>query len=171
MWPQKCNNLCKSQKKISLHHKTIICTPTPNQNENAKTTAPSNFDAEAFGDMFSTLYNRIWSSANSFFRNRQKFACFLEHWPEILIAVNWQWSLGKNSSLSKNWDYWEIAENMVKMHNLVNKSCCKPRLQSKSPLSKKLRLLRKTENFSNHAIFISKVDWHNECSQKLFLSQ
>ena len=34
-------------------------TPTPNQNENAKTTARSNFDAEAFGDMFSTLYNRI----------------------------------------------------------------------------------------------------------------
>ena len=34
-------------------------TATPNQNENAKTTAPSNFDAEAFGDMFSTLYNQI----------------------------------------------------------------------------------------------------------------
>ena len=32
-------------------------TPTPNQNENAKTTARSNFDAEAFGDIFSTLYN------------------------------------------------------------------------------------------------------------------
>ena len=91
--------------------------------------------------------------------------------PIILVSVNWQWSQEKNRSLSKNWDYWEIAENMVKMHNLVNKSCCKPRLQSKSPLSKKLRLLRKTENFSNHAIFISKVDWHNECSQKLFLSQ
>ena len=24
MWPQKCKNLCKSQKKNSLHHKTII---------------------------------------------------------------------------------------------------------------------------------------------------
>ena len=34
-------------------------TATPNQNENAKTMAPSNFDAEAFGDMFSTLYNQI----------------------------------------------------------------------------------------------------------------
>ena len=46
------------------YHRTITLdispyTPTPNQNENAKTTAPSNFDAEAFGDMFSTLYNRI----------------------------------------------------------------------------------------------------------------
>ena len=128
-------------------------------------------NSEGSGDVSSTQYNQIWSSANSFFRNRQKFACFLEHWPEILIAVNWQWSLGKNSSLSKNWDYWEIAENMVKMHNLVNKSCCKPRLQSKSPLSKKLRLLRKTEIFLNHTIFISKFVWHNEYSQKIFLNQ
>ena len=150
---------------------TRQCTPPPFLNKNGSTGTDYNFNVKPFGDMFSTQYNQIWSSANSFFRNRQKFACFLERWPEILIAVNWQWSLGKNSSLSKNWDYWEIAENMVKMHNLVNKSCCKPRLQSKSPLSKKLRLLRKTENFSNHAIFLSKVDWHNECSQKLFLSQ
>ena len=37
----------------------FLVTAMPNQNENAKTTAPSNFDAEAFGDMFSTLYNRI----------------------------------------------------------------------------------------------------------------
>ena len=41
---------------VSLY---VDFTPTPNQNENAKTTARSNFDAEAFGDMFSTLYNRI----------------------------------------------------------------------------------------------------------------
>ena len=34
-------------------------TAMPNQKENVKTTAKSNFDAEAFGDMFSTLYNRI----------------------------------------------------------------------------------------------------------------
>ena len=153
-------------KPTSLHN-----TPEPRPLKKGTFDSNAAINSEGSGDMSSTQYNQIWSSANSFFRNRQKFACFLEHWPEILIAVNWQWSLGKNSSLSKNWDYWEIAENMVKMHNLVNKSCCKPRLQSKSPLSKKLRLLRKTENFSNHAIFISKVDWHNECSQKLFLSQ
>ena len=44
---------------VSLLKNIVINTPTPNQNENAKTTARSNFDAEAFGDMFSTLYNRI----------------------------------------------------------------------------------------------------------------
>ena len=38
------------------------------------------------------------------------------------------------------------------IHNLVNKSCCKQRLQWKSHLSKKLRLLRKSENFLNHMI-------------------
>ena len=90
--------------KISLQksYKRTISddTPPPNQKENVKITPDSNFDAEAFGDIFSTLYNQIWSLANSFFRNRQKFACFLEHWPETLIAVNWQWCVGKNFSLS-----------------------------------------------------------------------
>ena len=47
--------------------------------------------------------------------------------PIILVSVNSQWSPRKNSSLSKNWDCWEIAENMVKLHNLVNKSCYKPK--------------------------------------------
>ena len=37
----------------------LLFTAMPNQKENVKTTAPSNFDAEAFGDMFSTLYNQI----------------------------------------------------------------------------------------------------------------
>ena len=168
-----CTSLYANFRKKNLIRYVLWKVFTPEPRPLKKGTFDSNaaINSEGSGDMSSTQYNQIWSSANSFFRNRQKFACFLEHWPEILIVVNWQWSLGKNSSLSKNWDYWEIAENMVKMHNLVNKSCCKPRLQSKSPLSKKLRLLRKTENFSNHAIFISKVDWHNECSQKLFLSQ
>ena len=98
----------------------------------AKTSEKGNFWHER-RDQFRRFWGHVlitiqsnWSSANSFFRNRQKFACFLELWPEILIAVNWQWSPGKNPSLSKNWDYWKIAENMVKMHNLVNKSCCKP---------------------------------------------
>ena len=130
-----------------LSVKDIKYTPEPRPLKKGTFDSNAAINSEGSGDMSSTQYNQIWSSANSFFRNRQKFACFLEHWPEILIAVNWQWSLGKNSSLSKNWDYWEIAENMVKMHNLVNKSCCKPRLQSKSHLSKKLRLPRKTENF------------------------
>ena len=76
-------------------------TPTPNQNENAKTTAPSNFDAEAFGDMFSTLYNRIWSSANSFFRNnrvRPFFACLLEHWLTYSPQCSLNWSVLQNFS-------------------------------------------------------------------------
>ena len=53
-------NMITTINKIS-YFGSRVCgnTPTPNQNENAKTTAPSNFDAEAFGDMFSTLYNRI----------------------------------------------------------------------------------------------------------------
>ena len=93
-------------------------TPEPRPLKKGTFDSNAAINSEGSGDMSSTQYNQIWSSANSFFRNRQKFACFLEHWPEILIAVNWQWSLGKNSSLSKNWDYWEIAENMVKMHNL-----------------------------------------------------
>ena len=105
---------------------SAIVTPEPRPLKKGTFDTNAAINSEGSGDMSSTQYNQIWSSANSFFRNRQKFACFLEHWPEILIAVNWQWSLGKNSSLSKNWDYWEIAENMVKMHNLVNKSCCKP---------------------------------------------
>ena len=147
---------------LSLHvFVTFVTTPGPRPLKKGTFDSNAAINSEGSGDMSSTQYYQIWSSANSFFRNRQEFAYFLEHWPEILIAVNWKWSLGKNSSLSKNWDYWEIAENMAKIHNLVNKSCCKPRLQSKSPLSKKLWLLRKTENFSNHAIFISKVDWHN----------
>ena len=93
------------QSKYIIKYLVIFYTPPPNQKGNVKTSPLSNFDAEAFRDMFSTLYNRIWSTANSFFRNRQEFASFLEHWPEILIFVNWQWSLGKKSSLSKNWDY------------------------------------------------------------------
>ena len=48
----------------------------------------------------------------------------------------------------------EITENMVKMYNLLNKSCCNPRLQSKSHLSKKL--LRKTEKFLNQIVTKSK---------------
>ena len=103
-------------------------TPEPRPLKKGTFDTNAAINSEGSGDMSSTQYNQIWSSANSFFRNRQKFACFLERWPEILIAVNWQWNLGKNSSLSKNWDYWEIAENMLKMHHLINKSCCKPRL-------------------------------------------
>ena len=37
----------------------LLYTPPPNQKENVKITPDSNFDAEAFGDIFSTLYNRI----------------------------------------------------------------------------------------------------------------
>ena len=44
------------QRKSSNSKFGSLVTATPNQNENAKTTAPSNFDAEAFGDMFSTLH-------------------------------------------------------------------------------------------------------------------
>ena len=110
----------------TIRHQFVYITPEPRPLKKGTFDSNAAINSEGSGDMSSTQYNQIWSSANSFFRNRQKFACFLEHWPEILIAVNWQWSLGKNSSLSKNWDYWEIAENMVKMHNLVNKSCCKP---------------------------------------------
>ena len=119
--------------KYTRGYKGVVILPpryknTPRPWPLKKGTFDSNavINSKGFGDMSSTQNNRIWSSANSFFRNRQKFACFLEHWPETLIAVNWQWSVGKNFSLSKNWDYWEIAENMVKMHNLVKKSCCKP---------------------------------------------
>ena len=84
---------------------SFIHTPTPNQNENAKTTAPSNFDAEAFGDMFSTLYNRIWSSANSFFRNnrvRPFFACLLEHWLTYSPQCSLNWSVLQNLILNLN---------------------------------------------------------------------
>ena len=133
-----------------LWNKLRSCpAPTPEPRPLKKGTFDMNasINLKCSGDMSSTQNNLIWSSANSFFRNRQEFACFLEYWTVILISVNWQWSLGKKTSLSKNWDYWKIAENMVKMHNLLNKSCYNPRLQSKSHLSKKLRLLRKTENF------------------------
>ena len=101
-------------------------TPEPRPLKTGTFDSNAAINSEGSGDMSSTQYNQIWSSSNSFLRNRQKFACYLEHWPETLIVVNWQWSVEKNFSLSKNWDYWEIAENMVKMHNLVNKSCCKP---------------------------------------------
>ena len=129
---------------VSYWNFKAFITPEPRPLKKGTSDSNAAINSEGSGDMSSTQYNQIWSSANSFFRNRQKFACFLEHWPEILIAVNWQWRLRKNSSLSKNWDYWKIAENMVKMHNLVNKSCCKPRFQSKSHLSKK------TENFEKN---------------------
>ena len=111
------------EKKIQVF---LLITPEPRPLKKGTFNTNAAINSEGSGDMSSTQSNQIWSSSNSFFRNRQKFAWFLEHWPEILIAVNWQWSVGKNFSLSKNWDYWEIAENMVKMHNLVNKSCCKP---------------------------------------------
>ena len=82
-----------------------IYTAMPNQNENAKTTAPSNFDAEAFGDMFSTLYNRIWTSANSFFRNnrvRPFFACLLELWLTYSPQCSLNWSVLQNLILNLN---------------------------------------------------------------------
>ena len=129
LWIQYSKFGRKLSNLVFRHNPKILGaghTPLPFLNKNWSTGTDYNFNVKPFGDMFSTQYNQIWSSANSFFRNKQKFACFLECWPEILIAVNWRWSLGKSSSLSKNWDYWEIAENMVKLHNLVNKSCCKP---------------------------------------------
>lgn len=91
--------------------------------------------------------------------------------PIILVSVNWQWSQEKNRSLSKNWDYWEIAENMVKMHNLLNKSCCKSRLQSKSHLSKNWECWEKLSTSLNHIILIIKVVGHKEYNQKLFSAQ
>ena len=38
------------------------------------------------------------------------FACFLEHWPKILISVTWQWSLGKKSVSVKI----EITEKLLR---------------------------------------------------------
>ena len=80
-------------------------TPEPRPLKKGTFDSNTAINSEGSGDMSSTQYNQIWSSANSFFRNRQEFASFWEHWPEMLISVNWQWSIGKKSSLSNNWDY------------------------------------------------------------------
>ena len=55
--------------------------------------------------MFSTLYNRIWSSANSFFRNnrgRPFFACLLEHWLTYSPQCSLNWSVLQNLILNLN---------------------------------------------------------------------
>ena len=108
LWSKLMASMVKSrlQKLLCEMAFKSLCTPEPRPLKMGTFDSNAAINSEGSGDMSSTQYNQIWSSANSFFRNRQKFACFLEHWPEILIAVNWQWSLGKNSSLSKNWDYW-----------------------------------------------------------------
>ena len=52
-----------TKKKIKPIRKTekpcFEFTSLPNLDENGLTTRGSNFNAEAFGDMFSTLYNQI----------------------------------------------------------------------------------------------------------------
>ena len=67
--------------KIWTLYKGITPEPRPLKKGTFDSNAAIN--SEGSGDMSSTQYNQIWSSSNSFFRNRQKFAWFLEHWPEI----------------------------------------------------------------------------------------
>ena len=80
-------------------------TPPPFLNENGSTGPDSNFNVKSFGDMFSTLYNWIWSSANSFFRNnwaRPFFACLLEHWLTYSPQCSFNWSVLQNLILNLN---------------------------------------------------------------------
>ena len=74
-------------------------TPPPNQKENVKTMGRSNFDAEAFVDMYSTLYNQIWSSANSWWWGggfiEKKFIKTIYFWHTNIFDLLRDYSLKK----------------------------------------------------------------------------
>ena len=56
-----------------------IKTPEPRTQKKGTFDTNAAINSEGSGDMSSTQYNQIWSSENSFFRNRQEFASFLKH--------------------------------------------------------------------------------------------
>ena len=64
---------------IVLSHVNSIITPEPRPLKKGTFDSNAAINSEGSGDMSLTQYNQIWSSANSFFRNRQEFTCFLEH--------------------------------------------------------------------------------------------
>ena len=82
-----------SLKSISLtvswtqRSKLQFKKPVLDSNTQAMASEKENFRFEC-RDQFEIFWGHVLSSANSFFRNRQEFASFLEHWPEILISVN-----------------------------------------------------------------------------------